>query len=110
MQLPRGLGSSIGMIAVMCTSQKNMAPESLPRPNPIGVGYIRPPPFKFHIVTAVAAVKLPDIAPRQRVSAMTPITRADEGLCALTEAAVHCSDIGVVIRLPVCARKLEGSY
>jgi hypothetical protein len=45
------------MIAVMCIAKKDQAPESLPRPNPIGVGYIRPPPFKFHIVTAVAAVK-----------------------------------------------------
>jgi hypothetical protein len=42
MKLPRGLGSSIGMIAVMCTSHKKSGP-GFPRPDPIRrATYIRP--------------------------------------------------------------------
>jgi hypothetical protein len=36
MMVPRGLGSSIFMIAVMGTSQNNQAPELLPRPDLYG--------------------------------------------------------------------------
>jgi hypothetical protein len=72
MQLPRGLGSSIGMIAAMCTPQKNMAPESLPRPNPIGAVYIRPPPSWFHIVTAIGAVKPLTVAPQDQTGFAAP--------------------------------------
>ena len=57
---PRGCGSSMVMIAVMCTSQKNMAPESFPRPDPIGARRISGrAAIVDYIVTAVAGVKLP---------------------------------------------------
>src|SRR5664279_3233809 len=60
MKLPRGCGSSMVMIAVMCTSQKNMAPESFPRPDPIGARRTSGrAAIVDYIVTAVAGVKLP---------------------------------------------------
>jgi hypothetical protein len=55
------------MIAVMGTlSKKNQAPELLPRPDPIGVGYVRPPPSIIDIATTMAAVKRRPVATQMR--------------------------------------------
>jgi hypothetical protein len=62
MQLPRGRGSSIDMIAVMCTSHKKD-----PGPKLAGVFLaVRGTSAleqQFHIVMAIGAVKLPTVAP-----------------------------------------------
>jgi hypothetical protein len=58
MRVPRGNRSSMLAIFIWSRSQNNMAPESLPRPNPIGAGYFRPPPSVFHIVIRIQLCNL----------------------------------------------------
>jgi hypothetical protein len=57
MTVPRGLGSCIGMIVIMCTSQK-IRPR-FPEARSYTARDVRPaaPAIVFHIVTAVAAIK-----------------------------------------------------
>jgi hypothetical protein len=55
---PRGLGSSIGMTVVISTSQKNQAPELLPRPDPDGGGTSARAAISIYIIAAIAPVKL----------------------------------------------------
>jgi len=49
-----------------CAPLKKYGLGISPEANPIGVGYIRPPPFKFHIVTASGAVKPLTVAPQDQ--------------------------------------------
>ena len=60
MTVPRHLGSSVGKIAVMCTSQKKSGPR-FPEARPIRRGVHQTVlPSWFQIVTAIGAVKPAD--------------------------------------------------
>ena len=79
--VPRGLGSSIGMTVVISTSQKNQAPELLPRPDPHGGGTSARAAISIHIIAAIAPVKL-----RERFafkSSHSPTPSGDRDLVSL---------------------------